>query len=331
MDEGDGILMLGVQGGFNGVGTLVDLVLEDIHGRRTLADSSLASSSGIKLFDKLPAALVGEQGWVAVVSSGNDVGVTGPGQRDKRQLVPSDSGDNRLSRAHVADTNGRVLSTPGKGVSRWVPFDGLTPSTNVELKSNFSKVLWRSKASGFRLLLVDSLDGGVEDSDLVVGGSGSAQGITRMPVKIGDGGFMSLDMFGDPPIVILFKIADSNDLSSSGHSEFVFLRTPLHMSGASVDSQDHKNWLPFSLIESPHIGISILGARNNSVGFFSPINSSHNFVMIVKGMFKLEAGTRFLVNLDCVVIWANSNSASVRRPSVASDGSSKSVKVSHFE
>lgn len=64
--------------------------------------------------------------------------------------------------------------------------------------------------------------------------------------------------------------------------------TPLDIGGASIQTQDDKSWLPSVIFPSPYISISVLGARNDSVGFWSPVDSSYNLIVLENFNFQSE-------------------------------------------
>jgi len=107
-----------------------------------------------------------------------------------------------------------------------------------------------------------------------------------MPIDLQDGGLVLLDVLGYPPIVVLFKIADRDALGTTSNGEFVLIGRPLYVSGGSVDTKDDQSWFPDSILEGPDIGISILRARDNSVGFGSPINASNDLVVLSQLVFQ---------------------------------------------
>jgi hypothetical protein len=52
------------------------------------------------------------------------------------------------------------------------------------------------------------------------------------------------------------------------------------VSRSTVNTKNDKSGLPLIVLESPHISITILRARHNSVRFGCPINSGNNLVML---------------------------------------------------
>jgi hypothetical protein len=57
-----------------------------------------------------------------------------------------------------------------------------------------------------------------------------------MPIYLEYGRFMFLDVFGNPPIVIFFKITNGNAFGSTTNSKFVFCWTPFNMGCSTINS-----------------------------------------------------------------------------------------------
>lgn len=55
---------------------------------------------------------------------------------------------------------------------------------------------------------------------------------------------------------------------------------PLDISGGAVDAKNYKSGLPGSILVSPHIGISVLTASDNSVALRGPVDSSDELVVL---------------------------------------------------
>jgi hypothetical protein len=64
------------------------------------------------------------------------------------------------------------------------------------------------------------------------------QNVVRMPVQRQDCGTDgTTQMFANPPIVVLFKVANRDTTSTTSHSKLVLLGRPFDTSGCTVDAQ----------------------------------------------------------------------------------------------
>jgi hypothetical protein len=131
-------------------------------------------------------------------------------------------------------------------------------------------------------LLVNALDSGGEDAGSEVGGTGEQQEIARVPVDAENGRVVLLDVLGDPPVVLLLKVAHRDDLGARGDGELVLERRPLDVSGGTIDAKNHERWLPVVVLERPHIGVAVLGASYKAIGLRSPIDASDSLIMLIK-------------------------------------------------
>lgn len=308
LDAVDGILVLGGELGFGGCFSSVDLVLEHLHGRGLLVSSSGSSSaSSVQLLDQLPSSLVLEENRAAVVSDSNNSGWVNVEEVQEGQVLGLHFSNSGLSVAsNVSNIEGRIVSNVAELVSRGRPLDRLNPSTAFNLKVGFSEGQLISPRS-VRNSLVDSLNVSSEHSDLKVTGSGGEKSVVWMPVNLQDSGLVLLDVLGDPPVIVLFEVADRDAFGSATNSEFVLFRRPLHVGGSTVDTKNDKSGLPLIVLECPDISITILRASNNTIGLRSPVNSSDNLVMLSQFGFQSVFTTSTRVNVDFVVVGAESN------------------------
>jgi hypothetical protein len=95
--------------------------------------------------------------------------------------------------------------------------------------------------------------------------SSNKEDIFRVPIQAknsASNGF--LDMFRDPPVVLLFKVANRNESSSASDSKLVFQRRPFDMRGSSINSEENQCGFPVIHrgIECPNVGISVLGTSH---------------------------------------------------------------------
>lgn len=75
------------------------------------------------------------------------------------------------------------------------------------------------------------------------------------------------------PVVLLVKIADRDESSSTAQSKLVLQWGPLHTSGCTVDPQQNQRGFPNAILQSPHVGVPIGCACHDPVGLWSPVNS----------------------------------------------------------
>jgi len=86
-----------------------------------------------------------------------------------------------------------------------------------------------------------------------------------MPVNLQDGGLVLLDVLGDPPVIVLLKVANGDAFRSTTNGKLVLLRRPLHVSSGTVNTKDYEGGLPSIVLEGPHVSVTILRARHNTV------------------------------------------------------------------
>jgi len=319
----DSVLMFGRQLGFYGRGrSLVDLVLEHLESSILLCSSSSSSgtggsTSGIDLLGELPGTLLREDDRGAIVTDGDD-GIFG----DEEEILEGEFSVfdyiyTGLTRGHISNTNSGVLASEGKLVSRGRPLDSLYPARAVvHFNERISSKGNVTKRSGGHLL-VHSLDVSAKDSALEVGGGSSQENVVGMPVNLDNGRLVLLDVFADPPIVVLFKVAHAHTFGSGSNGKLVLFGNPFYVSSSSVNTEDYKYGFPFVGVQSPYVSVTIVRARHDSVGLGSPIDSSYNLVVL--GEFGLEdvVVSLFGVDVDLIVVGAKGDLCAISVPSVA--------------
>lgn len=123
-------------------------------------------------------------------------------------------------------------------------------------------------------------------SYLHVGTSGREENVVGMPVEGEDGtADRLLDMLTNPPIVILLKVADANTARSRSDRKLVLLRRPANKSRSTVNTQENQSGLPLmrSTVEGPDIGVSVLGAGDDTVGLGGPVDRGYGLVVLGQG------------------------------------------------
>jgi hypothetical protein len=307
LDAIDGVLVLGGEFGLSSSLSSVNFVLEHLHGRIFLVSSRGRScSSPVKFLRQFPASLVLEENWSTIVTNSNTSSVVDEDEIHEGQILSLDFGNFGISCRNIRHIERSIVPNVSEKIAVGAPLHRLNPSTTINFKKRFSKNELVAPWS-VRETLVHSLDVSGEDANFEVAGSSSKEGVVRMPIHLQYGRLVLLNVFGHPPIVILLKIADGYNLSTAPNSKLVLLRRPLHMSGSTVNSKDDKSGLPLIVLEGPHVRITILRARHNAVGLWSPINSSYNLIVLSEFVLQLECGSLFGVDMDFVVIWAKGN------------------------
>jgi hypothetical protein len=91
-----------------------------------------------------------------------------------------------------------------------------------------------------------------------IGGAGSKQDGIRVP---GDREYgraeRFLEMLGYPPVILLFKVADSDDAGAGSDSEFLLIGRPAYVGCRSVDAEENEGGLPAGRGWLPNEGIAI--------------------------------------------------------------------------
>lgn len=217
------------------------------------------------------------------------------------------------------------MAGPGELVARGRPTDRVDPGVapvGTELNAK-GKTGAEGGGSG---LGIDALDEARHDEDLAICAAAGEQDVVRVPVNGEDRGFDALaNVLGDPPVVVLLEVADGDVLSSAGDGELVAVGRPLDLRGGAVDTQNHKGRSPDGIVVGglPHIGVTILGARHQSVVLVIPVEASDDLVMLVKDgewLLAVESSVSLTTeDADLVVVGADRNLGLIRVPCVARD------------
>merc|ERR550539_915663 len=222
----------------------------------------------------------------AVVAGGQYPGAGQPGQGQHGQQVrPELHHHHVLGRVRHGD--GAVVSNPGQLAAVTRKADGVDPTSSVlrvgELRHQISHRHPVTPGCGGRFVL-DLPDVAGVDADLEVRGAGGEEDVVGVPVKTGHGGLeWLLDVFGDPPVVVLLVVTDRDDLGSAAHSELVLLRAPSDTGCSPVDPEQHQGVFPLAIrLLHPDIGVPVTGAGHNPVGLGRPVNTRHPEVVLVQ-------------------------------------------------
>lgn len=86
------------------------------------------------------------------------------------------------------------------------------------------------------------------------------------------------------PVVLFLKVADGDEARSTAQGELVLQWWPLHTGSCTVDAHQDQGGLPHTILQSPHIGVAVRGARHNAVGLRGPVNAcGHNYESVNDG------------------------------------------------
>jgi len=306
-------------------GTLGGLILEHLHG--SLSGASLRSSSRglllIKALHDLPGLRASESDEIrsAVETSNDDLAlIKEHAIHHGEELHLSDAKRRLGTLVTFSDRDSAVVANEAKPVARGAEGDTLDPTGTVKLADGLIERLLLAPRSG-DLPAVDFLDGAVEDTSLEVSGGGSKELVVRVPGDASDGAAVLLNVLANPPIVVLLEVANRDDLGAAGHSELITLGAPLHVSGGTVDTKDNQHGLPLLLmsVESPHVSVTILGARNDTVVDTIPVDASHNTVVLLENVLDLPASALLSSDDDIIVVGAERALGAVGVPAMACD------------
>jgi len=322
----DSVLMFGSEYGLSaGCLSTINLVLEHLEGSvlvSTGSRSSSGSTTSINFLGESPftSSFLELYGSVIMTSSNNSV-FRSEDEVEERQVVSLDGLHGGATRADISEVDGAVVSAESDGASRRTPLAGVYPSVGIV---EFKDWLTKSDASteALRSSLVDSLEEGVEHTALEVSRSSDNQAVVGVPVNLENGGLVLLDVLADPPILLLFEIANADELGTRGDGKLVLLRAPLAIGGGAVQTKNHKYGLPFTSLEGPDVSVSVLRARNDSVGLGGPIDRGHDLVVLSKLGFELIRGSRLGIDVNLSVVGAKGDLGAIGVPSVASNARS---------
>lgn len=75
------------------------------------------------------------------------------------------------------------------------------------------------------------------------------------------------------PVILLLKVAHRDEPGSAAQGELVLQRGPLHAGGRTVDSHQDQRRLPASILQGPHVSVTVGGTRHNAVGLRGPVDA----------------------------------------------------------
>ena len=113
-------------------------------------------------------------------------------------------------------------------------------------------------------------------------------------------------MLGSPPILLDVELADRNSSGTGCDSKFGFIGRPPHKSRRPVQPEQDQGRCPdIRSTQSPHISISILRARYDTVRVRRPSQRSDEFIVTQQGVGQLPIRAGPGVDLNFLSIGAD--------------------------
>jgi len=236
----------------------------------------------------------------------------------RKQLHLADAKSGLSAVVALGDRDSTVVADKGKPVARGAEGDTLDPTSAVELAEGLIEGLLLAPCS-LDLTAIDLPDSAVEDTGLEVGRGSGKKLVVRMPCDTSDSATVLLNVLADPPVVLLLKVADRNNLGAASNSELVTLRAPLHAGSSTVDTKDNQNGLPLTLLTGPHVSVTILRAGNDTVVDAIPVDASDDAVVLLQNGLNLPCSAILGGNDDIIVVGAEGALGAVCIPGMASN------------
>jgi hypothetical protein len=239
---------------------------EHVESRLFPVRAGTSRALGLDRAGELPTSFTtAEAESLAVVASGNDLILVVPDQALKRQHLRSD-GNNSSRRllwaARVYDGDAAVMRSKSEAVSTRRESYGVNPSSRVIQILAADSVKWQPLTPESRLRpLVNAFDEAGKDAGMRISRSSGQQNGVRVPVYAGDGASDGLlQVLGNPPVVLLLKVTDSNDAVARTDGKFGFGRRPAHKGSGTANSEEDKSRLISRRRRLPDQGVSIYNA-----------------------------------------------------------------------
>lgn len=222
---------------------------EHVQGRLLTMLAHTGSALLLNRSRQLPASLTAlETESLAVITSSDNLILASPDKTLERKLLSrdGDNGTRRLVRAGgINDSNATIMCRKCKTLSAWRERDRVHPTGRVVQVLSTDSVERKSLSPNTRRgALIHALDKGGEDSGMGIGRSSSQKDRVRVPSNTGDGAAdRLLQVLGNPPVVLLLKVADGNNTVTRSNSELVLGRRPTNKGGGSADSEEDQSRL----------------------------------------------------------------------------------------
>ncbi len=259
-----------------------------------------------------------------VVPGSNNLAFPIPDQAHERQQLGVDADDStrRLFRAgRVDDSDGTVVSSEGKSIA------ARGESNRMDPPSRAVEVLAADSVEGQALTPytrvgtgVGSLDEAGEDPGMGVGGSGSEKDGVGMPAHGSDGTPNGLlQVLRDPPVVLLFEVANGDDPVTGADSELGLGRGPTNKGSRSGDSEKNQRRLIASGRRLPDQGVTVLGTGDDAAGAGSDVDTGDGLVVTLELVLQLEGRTNSSIEFDRRIL-GNGESVAIGREGVVGNG-----------
>lgn len=155
---------------------------------------------------------------------------------------------------------------------------------------------------------------------MAVGAAQGKQDAVGVPGDAADGAAEGLlEVLGHPPIVLLFKVADSGNSSTAADGELGLVGRPAHTRGSSVDAQEDEGGAPGAVGRLPDVGVAVLRAGDNLARVGGNVDSGDELVVAAQLVVEGEARAIGRVQLDRVVS-GDSQRVAIGREGMVGDG-----------
>lgn len=298
---------------------------EHVKGRLLAVLTQAGAALCLDGTSQLPTTLTSlEAEGLAVITGSNDLVLTGPDQTLERQLLSCDSDNSagRLLRSRgIHNRDAAVVSSKGKAITARGERNRVNPASRVVKVLSTDSVEWESLApnSGSRTG-VHPLDEGGKDSGVGIGGAGGKEDRVRVPGNARDGAANGLlEMLGNPPVVLLLKVADGDDAVAGADGELGLGRRPAHKRGSSADSEQNESRLVTGRRGLPDQGVTVLRAGHNAPAVGSNVDTRDSFVVALELILQLVGIADLAVKLNSGVA-SDGEDGMISRERVVGDG-----------
>lgn len=196
------------------------------------------------------------------MTGGNDLILSIPNKTVQRQQA-SGNVQHRAGRllggTWVYDSNAAVVTGEGKSITTRGETDTLNPASRVIQEFTTDGVERKTLAPGTGLRTgINTLDEAGQDTGVRIGGARCQQHRVRVPCKCCDGTPNGLlQMFRNPPIVLLLEVADGNNAGSRANGELLLGGRPADKSSGTVNSEKDQGRFPAGGGLLPDISIAV--------------------------------------------------------------------------
>lgn len=153
------------------------------------------------------------------------------------------------------------MCSESQGVSARGEGDTVNPTCGIvqELATHGVEGESLSPGGGFRSR-IDALDEAGEDTSVAIRRTCGEEDGVRVPrYRCNSAPDWLLEMLRDPPVVLLFEVADGDEAGARANGEFRLGGSPTDAGGGAIDAEEYKRRLPTFGRGLPHVGIAICG------------------------------------------------------------------------